>query len=161
MWRCQGRGQPMTTADDWRPTLEWTGERYVPQVSGNIRLEHLHRYLLARELSKGQRVLDIASGEGRLGPARRGRRVRRWCGYPTRGRAARTGPLPSTEPGLCSGRLRRHPACQPVDRCRGFIRDPRTSRPTCRHDAGGQARPAAGRTPDHLQSRSARVFRNP
>ena len=54
----------MTTADDRRPTLEWTGERYVPQVSGNIRLEHLHRYLLARELSKGQRVLDIASGEG-------------------------------------------------------------------------------------------------
>ena len=54
----------MTTADDRRPTLEWTGERYVPQVSGNIRLEHLHRYLLARELSKGQRVLDIACGEG-------------------------------------------------------------------------------------------------
>ena len=54
----------MTTADDRGPALEWTGERYVPQVSGNIRLEHLHRYLLARELSKGKRVLDIACGEG-------------------------------------------------------------------------------------------------
>jgi glycosyltransferase involved in cell wall biosynthesis/SAM-dependent methyltransferase len=54
----------MTTADDRGPALEWTGERYVPQVSGNIRLEHLHRYLLARELSKGTRVLDIACGEG-------------------------------------------------------------------------------------------------
>ena len=32
--------------------------------SGNIRLEHLHRYLLARELSHGRRVLDIACGEG-------------------------------------------------------------------------------------------------
>ncbi len=54
----------MTTADDRGPTLDWTGERYVPQISGNIRLEHLHRYLLARELSHSRRVLDIACGEG-------------------------------------------------------------------------------------------------
>jgi SAM-dependent methyltransferase len=46
------------------PTLEWTGERYVPEIVGNIRLEHVHRYLLARELSKDRRVLDIACGEG-------------------------------------------------------------------------------------------------
>jgi len=45
-------------------TLEWTGERYVPEIVGNIRLEHIHRYLLARELSKDRRVLDIACGEG-------------------------------------------------------------------------------------------------
>src|SRR5436190_4788638 len=44
--------------------LEWTGERYVPEVSGNIRLEHLHRYLIARELSRDKCVLDIACGEG-------------------------------------------------------------------------------------------------
>jgi SAM-dependent methyltransferase len=44
--------------------LEWSGERYVPHVDGNIRLEHLHRYLLAREWCRGRRVLDIACGEG-------------------------------------------------------------------------------------------------
>jgi ubiquinone/menaquinone biosynthesis C-methylase UbiE len=42
----------------------WTGERYVPQIDGNIRFEHLHRYLIARELSRNKRVLDIACGEG-------------------------------------------------------------------------------------------------
>jgi glycosyltransferase involved in cell wall biosynthesis/SAM-dependent methyltransferase len=53
------------SADDDVPVLPWTGERYVPQVEGhNIRLEHLHRYLLAREISHAKRVLDIACGEG-------------------------------------------------------------------------------------------------
>jgi SAM-dependent methyltransferase len=51
------------SAKDTHP-LEWTGERYVPQLAGNIRLEHLHRYLIARELSRDKRVLDIACGEG-------------------------------------------------------------------------------------------------
>lgn len=46
------------------PELSWTGERYVPQISGDIELEHLHRYALARELAIGKRVLDIACGEG-------------------------------------------------------------------------------------------------
>jgi GT2 family glycosyltransferase/SAM-dependent methyltransferase len=45
-------------------TLQWTGERYVPQVSGNIELEHLHRYAMARDLATGKIVLDIACGEG-------------------------------------------------------------------------------------------------
>ena len=54
----------MSASDD-APVLPWTGERYVPQVDGNnIRLEHVHRYLLAREMSHAQRVLDIACGEG-------------------------------------------------------------------------------------------------
>jgi ubiquinone/menaquinone biosynthesis C-methylase UbiE/GT2 family glycosyltransferase/glycosyltransferase involved in cell wall biosynthesis len=44
--------------------LAWTGERYVPQVSGDIALEHLHRYAVARELAGGKNVLDIACGEG-------------------------------------------------------------------------------------------------
>ncbi|MBX9578563.1 MAG: glycosyltransferase [Chthoniobacterales bacterium] len=44
--------------------LPWTGERYVPQLRGDIALEHLHRYALASEIVKGKRVLDIASGEG-------------------------------------------------------------------------------------------------
>ncbi|WP_163987285.1 methyltransferase domain-containing protein [Rhizobium lusitanum] len=44
--------------------MEFTGERFVPEVSGNIVIEHLHRYLSAVELAKGKVVLDIASGEG-------------------------------------------------------------------------------------------------
>jgi ubiquinone/menaquinone biosynthesis C-methylase UbiE len=44
--------------------LEWTGERYVPQIRGTIALEHLHRYAFACEHIKGLDVLDIASGEG-------------------------------------------------------------------------------------------------
>lgn len=44
--------------------LPWTGERFIPEVDGNIALEHLHRYCMARELIAGKRVLDIASGEG-------------------------------------------------------------------------------------------------
>ena len=44
--------------------MEFTGERFVPEVQGNIELEHLHRYLQACELVSGRVVLDIASGEG-------------------------------------------------------------------------------------------------
>ena len=44
--------------------LPWSGERFVPQLTGNLRLEHLHRYLLAREYCRGRHVLDIACGEG-------------------------------------------------------------------------------------------------
>jgi glycosyltransferase involved in cell wall biosynthesis/SAM-dependent methyltransferase len=51
-------------SDEHKKELEWTGERYVPQIPGNIRLEHLHRYLIAKQLTHGKRVLDIACGEG-------------------------------------------------------------------------------------------------
>ena len=44
--------------------LEFTGERYTPEIGGSIELEHLHRYLLARRLATGKTVLDIACGEG-------------------------------------------------------------------------------------------------
>ena len=44
--------------------LEFTGERFVPDVHGNIELEHLHRYLLACKAVAGKTALDIASGEG-------------------------------------------------------------------------------------------------
>ena len=44
--------------------MDFTGERFVPQVEGDIRLEHMHRYLAARRLVYGKRVLDIACGEG-------------------------------------------------------------------------------------------------
>lgn len=44
--------------------MEFTGERFMPEIQGDIELEHLHRYLKASELAKGKIVLDIASGEG-------------------------------------------------------------------------------------------------
>jgi ubiquinone/menaquinone biosynthesis C-methylase UbiE len=44
--------------------LDFTGERFVPDIDGVIRLEHLHRYAFVRSLAEGQDVLDIACGEG-------------------------------------------------------------------------------------------------
>jgi GT2 family glycosyltransferase/SAM-dependent methyltransferase len=44
--------------------MKFTGERFVPEVHGNIELEHLHRYLLVSKVVVGKTVLDIASGEG-------------------------------------------------------------------------------------------------
>lgn len=44
--------------------MENTGERYLPEYDGDWTLEHVHRYLAARELAAGKEVLDIASGEG-------------------------------------------------------------------------------------------------
>jgi SAM-dependent methyltransferase len=52
----------MTKANE--KELEWTGERYVPQLRGAIALEHLHRYAFASTFVAGKDVLDIASGEG-------------------------------------------------------------------------------------------------
>ena len=46
------------------PHMEWTGERYVPEIRGDIELEHVHRYAFARQFSRDKVVLDIASGEG-------------------------------------------------------------------------------------------------
>lgn len=43
---------------------EFTGERYLPGVSGPIQYEHYHRYLFSTSLCEGKEVLDIASGEG-------------------------------------------------------------------------------------------------
>lgn len=44
--------------------LAFTGERYTPEIGGSIELEHIHRYLLAKQLVAGKTVLDIACGEG-------------------------------------------------------------------------------------------------
>ena len=42
----------------------WTGECYVPEMEGDIAIERLHRYTIARDLAYGKDVLDIACGEG-------------------------------------------------------------------------------------------------
>jgi SAM-dependent methyltransferase len=44
--------------------LPFTGERFTSAISGQIEIEHFHRYLYARELCYGKDVLDVASGEG-------------------------------------------------------------------------------------------------
>jgi len=44
--------------------MEFTGERFVPELHGDIELEHIHRYLQASEIAEGKMVLDIACGEG-------------------------------------------------------------------------------------------------
>ncbi|NCS36439.1 MAG: glycosyltransferase [Microcystis aeruginosa G11-01] len=44
--------------------MEFTGERYVPSINGEIKYEHLHRYALCMDFVDGKSVLDIASGEG-------------------------------------------------------------------------------------------------
>ncbi|MDO1527635.1 methyltransferase domain-containing protein [Fulvimonas sp. R45] len=44
--------------------MEFTGERYLPSESGQIRHEHMHRYAWCRPLASGRVVLDIACGEG-------------------------------------------------------------------------------------------------
>lgn len=44
--------------------MEFTGERYVPTETGEIRHEHLHRYAWCARLIGGKDVLDIACGEG-------------------------------------------------------------------------------------------------
>ncbi len=44
--------------------LEFTGERFVPGVAGDIAHEHWHRYAFARRFVSGLSVLDVACGEG-------------------------------------------------------------------------------------------------
>ena len=47
------------------PALVADGERFLPDLmSGDIELEHLHRYRFAGRLVAKKIVLDIASGEG-------------------------------------------------------------------------------------------------
>ncbi|MDP2827017.1 MAG: class I SAM-dependent methyltransferase [Sulfuricellaceae bacterium] len=44
--------------------LSFTGERFLPTCSGEIWLEHWHRYAFASQYASGLRVLDVACGEG-------------------------------------------------------------------------------------------------
>lgn len=56
-------GEIFTRAQPPAP-LGFTGERMTGAAHGQIEIEHLHRYFLAREMARGLRVLDIACGEG-------------------------------------------------------------------------------------------------
>jgi SAM-dependent methyltransferase len=44
--------------------LEFTGERYTPDVADKIQHEHFHRYLAALQLCAGKDVVDLGCGEG-------------------------------------------------------------------------------------------------
>ncbi|MCE5361415.1 MAG: class I SAM-dependent methyltransferase, partial [Acidithiobacillus sp.] len=44
--------------------LPWSGERFLPELGGQIRYEHLHRYAFCRAYARSRKVLDIACGEG-------------------------------------------------------------------------------------------------
>jgi SAM-dependent methyltransferase len=44
--------------------LPFTGERFTPECVREIWYEHWHRYVFARRLARGKRVLDAACGEG-------------------------------------------------------------------------------------------------
>src|SRR6187399_1987407 len=44
--------------------LNFTGERFAPEVTGAIWYEHWHRYCVVQPLAKGLAVLDAACGEG-------------------------------------------------------------------------------------------------
>ncbi len=46
------------------PSLTFTGERFTPECVREIWYEHWHRYVFARKLAAGKRVLDAACGEG-------------------------------------------------------------------------------------------------
>lgn len=46
------------------PATAFTGERFLPDCSGEIAYEHWHRYAFARRFAHGKRVLDVACGEG-------------------------------------------------------------------------------------------------
>jgi ubiquinone/menaquinone biosynthesis C-methylase UbiE/GR25 family glycosyltransferase involved in LPS biosynthesis len=47
-----------------RVAMEFTGERFIPSIVGNISLEHMHRYRFCLDFIVGKDVLDIACGEG-------------------------------------------------------------------------------------------------
>ncbi|MFT8523251.1 class I SAM-dependent methyltransferase, partial [Gluconobacter oxydans] len=45
-------------------SLVFNGERYTSDISGQIEVEHYHRYLMAQQFCADRVVLDVASGEG-------------------------------------------------------------------------------------------------
>ena len=53
----------MKESDD-TTALPFTGERFTPECVREIWYEHWHRYVFARRLAAGKRVLDAACGEG-------------------------------------------------------------------------------------------------
>jgi len=53
-----------TQVEEHTEDLAFTGERFMPEVAGQIAFEHLHRYHFAARFCAGKQVLDVACGEG-------------------------------------------------------------------------------------------------
>ena len=106
--------------------LEFTGERFVPGVAGEIAHEHWHRYAFARRFVAGQararrrvrrRLRQRAARERRCGGDRRRHRRRR------RRACARRATRRSRQPALRAGSRRRAAAARCERRRRGLVRD--------------------------------------
>lgn len=50
--------------DEQVEDLAFTGERFMPEVAGQIAFEHLHRYHFAARFCADKQVVDVACGEG-------------------------------------------------------------------------------------------------
>jgi SAM-dependent methyltransferase len=59
--------------------MKYTGERFMPDQTGEIKYEHLHRYALSQVFVRDKEVLDIACGEG-YGAAFLAKYARTVCG---------------------------------------------------------------------------------
>jgi len=59
--------------------VDFTGERYLPEIGGEIRLEHMHRYVWVAGYCMDRSVLDVACGEG-YGSAMLARRAKHVIG---------------------------------------------------------------------------------
>lgn len=44
--------------------MKFTGEHYVPNEQGEMRVEHYHRYAVAMQVANDKIVLDLTCGEG-------------------------------------------------------------------------------------------------
>ena len=55
---------PIAKPQTSEPSMEFTGERFVPECTREIWYEHWHRYQFASAVAAGKRVLDAACGEG-------------------------------------------------------------------------------------------------
>ena len=139
--------------------LQWTGERFLPGVEGDIVVEHLHRYHAVGELVDGLQVLDVACGEG-YGSTILARRAASVIGVDISVEAVAhaTATVPARQPALRRRIVRADSAARRIGRRDRQLRDDRARRRTGADAAGVRARAASGRLGVHLQPGQARVL---
>ena len=156
--RPSGRARPSPMS----PDLEFTGERFVPGIAGEIAHEHWHRYAVRAAACRGpagarrrvrRGLRQRAAGRRRAGRARRGHR--------RRGDRPRARPLRgAAEPALRAGLRDRAAAAGRQRGRRRVVRDDRA--PAARRPAADarrdRARAAPGRHARAFGAQSGRVF---